>query len=291
MQNRYAGDIGDYGKLGLLRALHTEGLSVGVNWYLVPDENHNKDGRYVQYLSNETYRYCDEPLWLTLKHIVESEQRTVASLENGNILQAAFFSKPLAFQGKPRPEREQVRKRWHGEALTCLADADIVFVDPDNGLMVPSAAGTPKANKYVLVQELADYYAQGASVVYYQHKARKRDVFYIEQHQRLLECDDFGGATGFGLKFLPTSQRYYFFILQHRHRPIVQNCVENMSGNAWKDFFYRLADYAGHEEYTQTNAAHQFMYEMNRGMRVGEEQGWLTAGQVRTRLGERHDTL
>ena len=37
MQNRYAGDIGDFGKLGLLRTLYAAGFSVGVNWYLNPN--------------------------------------------------------------------------------------------------------------------------------------------------------------------------------------------------------------------------------------------------------------
>jgi hypothetical protein len=42
MQDRYAGDIGDFGKFALLRALEGAGLSVGVNWYktdTAPDEN------------------------------------------------------------------------------------------------------------------------------------------------------------------------------------------------------------------------------------------------------------
>ena len=39
MQDRYAGDIGDYGKLGLLRSLSRTGLRIGVNWYLTPDVN------------------------------------------------------------------------------------------------------------------------------------------------------------------------------------------------------------------------------------------------------------
>lgn len=33
MQDRYAGDIGDFGKFGLLKALLAEGFSLGVNWY------------------------------------------------------------------------------------------------------------------------------------------------------------------------------------------------------------------------------------------------------------------
>lgn len=35
MQDRYAGDIGDFGKIWVLKALQTQGLSVGVNWYRV----------------------------------------------------------------------------------------------------------------------------------------------------------------------------------------------------------------------------------------------------------------
>ena len=31
MQNRYTGDIGDYSKLGLLRALQSAGFSIGLN--------------------------------------------------------------------------------------------------------------------------------------------------------------------------------------------------------------------------------------------------------------------
>ena len=63
-----------------------------------------------------------------------------------------------------------------------MAGRDIAFVDPDNGLIAPSAAGRPKEIKYVLRDELASYYSQGSSVVYYQHKARRKDDFYVKQH-------------------------------------------------------------------------------------------------------------
>ena len=71
MQNRYAGDIGDFGKLGLLRQLRKTGLSVGVNWYLTPDETHNGDGRHVGYLENNVFRSCDEQMWSALGEIVK----------------------------------------------------------------------------------------------------------------------------------------------------------------------------------------------------------------------------
>ena len=38
MKNQYAGDVGDYTKLGVLRGLEQAGFSIGLNWYLTPDE-------------------------------------------------------------------------------------------------------------------------------------------------------------------------------------------------------------------------------------------------------------
>ena len=87
---------------------------------------------------------------------------------------------------------------------------------------------------------LADYYARGASVIYYQHKARRKDDYYIKQHMRLLAGKEFGGASGPGLKFIPVSQRYYFFILQQKHEAVVMNVVEKMLKTAWRDCFSLL---------------------------------------------------
>ena len=43
MKNQYAGDVGDYTKLGVLRAIEKAGFSIGLNWYLTPDEpEHSK---------------------------------------------------------------------------------------------------------------------------------------------------------------------------------------------------------------------------------------------------------
>lgn len=47
---------------------------------------------------------------------------------------------------------------------------------------------------------------------------------------------------------------------------------------------YALVDIADLEDHEQTRAALRFMCEMNQGMRAGEEQGWLTADEVRARL-------
>lgn len=54
---------------------------------------------------------------------------------------------------------------------------------------------------------------------------------------------------------------------------------------------YALVDIADQEDYIQVKAALQFMCEMNKGMKAGEEQGWLTADQVRSRLKERRHAI
>ncbi len=240
MQNRYAGDIGDFGKLGLLRMLQSEGLSIGVNWYLTPDESHNCDGRHVQYLRNNTYRDCDDLLWDALKVIVDSEDRSVFSLQESGILEANYYSELLDFSGKTKPERDAARYDWHRKALKALSGVDVVFADPDNGLIVPSAEVTKKENKFVMPQELLDYYRQGSSVVYYQHKARRQDSFYTNQHDELLSGCGLPDAAGLGLKFRTTSQRYYFFILQPKHTDQIQKAVNRLLDTSWREHFQIL---------------------------------------------------
>ena len=136
-----------------------------------------------------------------------------------------------------KPERVTKRNSWHAKALKTLSGANLVFADPDNGLIVKSAAGSKRENKFVLPAELEAYYRQGASVVYYQHKARSPDQFYIDQHKALLHGDGFAGAAGFGLKFCKTSQRYFFFILHPEHKAIVEKTIKDFLASPWSAHF------------------------------------------------------
>lgn len=80
MQDRYAGDIGDYGKIGLLKALYSQGLSIDVNWYLVEvmDSEKNADGTFKQedgkYLIPDKLKFCDPTLAEILTGIAKSNR-------------------------------------------------------------------------------------------------------------------------------------------------------------------------------------------------------------------------
>lgn len=52
MKNQYVGDIGDYGKYGLLKYLALRDIIIGVNWYLTENDDSN-DGKHIAYLKNE----------------------------------------------------------------------------------------------------------------------------------------------------------------------------------------------------------------------------------------------
>jgi hypothetical protein len=240
MQDRYTGDIGDFGKLGLLRQLASTGLSIGVNWYRTPDETHNSDGLYTGYLQKEQFRVCDPALWSVLGRIVSSGKREIAALEQCGVLAATYFGRLLDSSSGDKIARQAVRMDWHRQALQALHGCDIVFVDPDNGLMVPSAYGTAKSNKFVLPYELAEYYHAGASIIYYQHKARRPDEFYIVQHRQLVSSGAFPGATNLGLKFTKTSLRYYFCAIRPEHKQDILACVQQMRTYPWQYCFERI---------------------------------------------------
>ena len=73
MQDRYTGDVGDFGKYGLLRALvgiHPAGSSrsLGVVWYVtdaeIEDVDPQGDGRHLSYLEQPArFRECDPQLF------------------------------------------------------------------------------------------------------------------------------------------------------------------------------------------------------------------------------------
>ena len=74
MQDRYAGDIGDFGKFGLLRAICREGFRVGINWYYAEPmarESMNRDGEID---IPETYSVCDPGLYEALCRVRHSER-------------------------------------------------------------------------------------------------------------------------------------------------------------------------------------------------------------------------
>jgi hypothetical protein len=219
MQDRYAADSGDFQKLGLLRALiDRTGLRLGVNWYLVPDEAHNADGKHVAYLQPAHRRHqslaaCDPDLMARLTRVITG-RRSVAALERSGALPLGS----ITFAKRLHPGMNaRVRRNWHRDALRYLTDADVVFVDPDNG-MTTRPVGS-RSHKYVLTTELADYAARGQSVIVYHHADRSRGGVLAQVPRRLHELTQATRVLPLGAVVARLgSCRFFFVVPAESHR-------------------------------------------------------------------------
>lgn len=172
MQNRYAGDIGDYVKLALLRALGA-GKRVGVAWYLFPDESHNADGRHTSYLASpKHWRGLDPELFDALAELV-TRTRSVSALEQALGERAAFVSTPIATAHLPAGERCGARTEWFEQTCRALAQCDLVFADPDNGLVddEPRRRRTKDFGKKIPLSESLALATDRPAVIYH-HNSR-----------------------------------------------------------------------------------------------------------------------
>jgi hypothetical protein len=190
MQNRYAGDVGDFGKLGLLRCLSTNSdgggaLRLGIVWYLVPDELRGNDGKHIGYLkrtakNERRFRSCDAELYDALVRIVSTD-RSVSNIESAGVLPAdtCYFNDELALSEfrtfGSSWARTSARQKWLSRSLECVKDCDLLFLDPDNGLEVPSVEiHHQRAPKYVFFEELKTFASLDGlkTLIVYQHLCR-----------------------------------------------------------------------------------------------------------------------
>lgn len=229
MKNQYAGDVGDYTKLGILRGLENAGFSIGLNWYLTPDEpEHSKtftDGKHTKFLECD----CDTPdidLYCALQKIGLSNNRTVARLERAKLFENTLFWNKI-LEGKSRD-------KWHLEALKKLGKRDVIFLDPDNGLEVKSTNPYSKnGNKYTTYKEAADYYVQGATVIIYNHRDRKPENEYLKRFSRFIDMEETKNAKMFYLRASRYSVRDYLFLVQEKHFSGLEKAIDNFLATEW----------------------------------------------------------
>jgi hypothetical protein len=251
VQNKYVGDVGDFGKYGLLRALcqPQDGyppLKLGVIWYLVPDESHNNDGKHTAYLqptpqNHQRFRECDPELYDTLQQLVNTGQRRVEAVERSNILgpHTAFYSRPLTYEGlRTRSERLAFREAWLAEALEAVKDCDLVFIDPDNGLPPKAGPYEQRGIKYVFQEELARIAARGQSLVIYHHLGRQTKA--VSQIRQL--CEEVGpnlrrNAPVWGLRFHRGTARIFLVTPASTQQELLAASIHEFCTKPWGAHF------------------------------------------------------
>lgn len=178
MRDRYVGDIGDFAKYGLLRAIG-KGKRLGVAWYLCVDSDAPKsgDGRHIAYLQRpDEWRHLDHDLFDRLKILIDEQRRSVKEIEKSGILgNAKFADEPVDATQIAVRERKCWRRAWFERVQNALSDCDVVFADPDNGLY-PDEKFNPErkdhAKRIPLSEVLA--LAEDRTTVIYHHNSRRR---------------------------------------------------------------------------------------------------------------------
>ena len=236
------GDVGDFGKYGLMRRLCREdeygpALRLGVLWYLFDgdDSAAPNDGRHTKYLSANPSRHerglrdCDPQLFDLMHDLVTNDHRCVAAVEAKGVLPpgTVYFAEGLSFDRTPTSERQIKGEDWLHRGLAQVREAGIVLFDPDNGLEVPSRRRRSlKGPKHVYYDDLLPCWQRGQSLVVYHHlgrtyKGRSADAREQIEGRRSELCALLPGARPIALRYRRRSSRVYFVLPNHLHASLL----------------------------------------------------------------------
>lgn len=186
MKNQYVGDIGDYGKYGLLRFLASYGIKIGVNWFLTENDG-STDGKFTTYLKNSADRVYDPELFDALQNIADHPDKTVKMIKQAGIIpDAEFFGEMLKSSSLKADAREWNRRLWFNNSTLMLGNAELIFADSDNGISYRKNARTKDSEKFILPEDVAEYYNSGRNVVYYCHKGRRKQEAWEQAKSKII---------------------------------------------------------------------------------------------------------
>ena len=167
MKNQYFGDLHDYRKYGLLRCFLRTGINLHVCWMLTPDDT-SRDGRRLNYADDPDFRPRDPHLFDQVSRWVKAGVRSVTAIEQSSLLGSTTYSSETI------PDTRALRDPVADRMVDAGSGADMVFLDPDNGIEVPSVGyGRKNSSKHVFLDEVRRIADNGSAVLIYQHFPRE----------------------------------------------------------------------------------------------------------------------
>jgi len=183
MQKRRFGSIGDLVKLAFLRHLQ-EGRHLAVCWYLTGQgANRPLPEKHFAYLKRpDEFRYLAPEIFDTLKSVVKG-----ATLGSGYItaMEASGLLNGALFHHEQVPRRAALRKNWMASLVDSVSEADLIFLDPDNGIQ-----GRRLTPRHVALAEIVALRRQDRALVTVQHQSgQKLEVRSIAERLRSIGCE------------------------------------------------------------------------------------------------------
>lgn len=218
MRDDFVGNIGDYGKYGLMRALtgiypqQQSRLSLGVIWYRT-DRKRSRSGNFDYLGQKDKYEDCDPDLFSVMREIDDNSRR-LELIEASRILggDSRFFYDRV-------PTGEPERGGWFESALSHVQTQDMILLDPDTGL---KAAGGVPSTREASIDEVRRVIDVGkVAIVYHHHEGfpmQHRTRRFAERLRGVLRHD----VPPEAVLFSP-GRTDFFIVLPERRRDVGNN--------------------------------------------------------------------
>ncbi len=190
MQQRYLGDIHDFQKFMFVKFLSCAfKQKIGLNWYLVDPkkigekEVNKKDGEKRYFLHKNEFKTIDREIYDEFVKLKSKKLRKINTFTRDTHL-----AQYISFYNKKIPLLN--REKWLRDSLNFFKHKDIIFLDPDNGLL-KNKKSKKISLKYVLVKEIESYLLNKKTIIFTQFQSfNKTNIIYLNEIKDYLKIRD-----------------------------------------------------------------------------------------------------
>ncbi len=249
-QDRYVGDRNDFVKFFLLRKLLAvlPDAKLGICWYKTnPDQvdgqQQQNDGGHIGYLDQENnWRWqADGELFQKLREIVHN-QRTITAVEQPGIFPPGTLYYQAEVPQVPGNQEQylQARANWANQARMALAQATLVFLDPDNAPHGHFWLQPQNGGKWASPEEVREFFGQGRTTIFISHPPH---VHRLQHHQQMAAMT---GQVGAVFCSLYQGNCGFHFLVAPQHRRCIPRLLQELAlqgqENGWGTWRYADAN-------------------------------------------------
>jgi hypothetical protein len=163
MRDHYVGDITDFIKFALLRRLQSPNRLLGISWYYIESCDNSCDGLHIEWTDSSHWKTLDHDLHPWLKDKTKGH-RQVERLQD-----LAFWPNTLFYSTQVAHKRG--RTDWATTMYSDLQKANLIFLDPDNGIKEGS-------RKHASMSEIRQFRQDGRTIVciVFPHRNTTHDI-------------------------------------------------------------------------------------------------------------------
>ena len=227
MRNQFVGDIGDFAKYGLLRALvrHGAAARLGVVWYANDDDPKSTHGSLTSCLEDDAgaYRHCDLPLHSTLRSLIAAGSRRIIAVEASGVLGV-----DTPYWSELTPDSYPQRLNWTVGALNRVKGCDLVLLDPDRGAV---------SAEHAYQDEIRAFSGQaGVAVIYHTPSRHAKGVTHedqIEHISRSLTAVAEQGRVVYAARWPRHGARTFLIVCNSSRSEAVRNALQALCRSPW----------------------------------------------------------